>query len=76
MVVYAENDSKQASAARGRILSGANVVILTGVLQAVKEIEKMYEAASKVQDRAAEYSVAWKEFKRYTDALPQEAWIS
>lgn len=48
----------------------------TGVLRAVKEIEKMYEAASKVQDRAAEYSVAWKEFKRYTDALPQEAWIS
>lgn len=48
----------------------------TGVLQAVKEIEKMYEAASEVQDRAAEYSAAWKEFKRYTDALPQEAWIS
>lgn len=48
----------------------------TGVLQAVKEIEKMYEAASKEQDRAAEYSAAWKEFKRYTDALPQEAWIS
>lgn len=48
----------------------------TGVLQAVKEIEKMYEAASKEQDRAAEYSAARKEFKRYTDALPQEAWIS
>lgn len=47
----------------------------TGVLQAVKEIEKLYEAASKEQGRTAKYSVAWKEFERYTDALPQEAWI-
>lgn len=48
----------------------------TGVLQAVKEIEKLYEEASKEQGETAKYSVAWKEFERYTNALPQEAWIS
>ncbi len=48
----------------------------TGILQAVKEIEKLYEKASKQHDRYAEWSKEWKEFKRYTDALPQEAWIS
>lgn len=47
----------------------------TGVLQVVKEIEKLYEAASKEQGRTAEYSVAWREFERYTSALPSEAWI-
>lgn len=47
----------------------------TGYLQVVKEIEKLYEAASKEQGRYAEYSKAWIEFERYTDALPQEAWI-
>lgn len=48
----------------------------TGVLQAVKEIEKLYEAASLEQGIYAEYSKAWKDFDRYADALPQEAWLS
>lgn len=48
----------------------------TGILQVVKEIEKLYEAASMEQGLYAEYSKAWMEFERYTDALPQEAWIS
>ena len=47
----------------------------TGYLQVVKEIERMYEEASKQQGRYAEYSKEWKEFERYTDALPPEAWI-
>lgn len=48
----------------------------TGVLQAIREIEKLYEAASEEQGFYAEYSKEWKEFERYTDALPQEAWIA
>lgn len=48
----------------------------TGVLQAVKEIEKLYDAAQKKQGNYAEYSKEWKEFERCTDALPQEAWIA
>lgn len=48
----------------------------TGILQAVREIEKLYEAASNEQGLYAEYSQAWKDFEQYTDALPQEAWIS
>lgn len=47
----------------------------TGYLQVVKEIERLYEDAEKQQDRYAEYSKEWKEFERYTDALPKEAWI-
>lgn len=47
----------------------------TGYLQVVKKIEKLYEEASKQQGRYAEYSKGWKEFERFTDALPQEAWI-
>ena len=47
----------------------------TGHIQTVKEIERLYEEASKQQDRFAEYSKEWKEFERYTDALPPEAWI-
>ena len=47
----------------------------TGHIQTVKEIERMYEEARKQQDRFAEYSKEWKEFERYTDALPQESWI-
>lgn len=43
----------------------------TGYIQIAKEIEKIYEAAI----GNAEYSKEWKEFERYTDALPQEAWI-
>lgn len=48
----------------------------TGILQVVKEIEKLYESASKEQGFYAEYSKEWKEFERYTDALPREAWIT
>ena len=44
-------------------------------LQTIKEIERLYEAASKEQGITAKYSTEWKEFERYTDALPQEAWI-
>ena len=47
----------------------------TGHIQTVKEIERLYEEASKQQDRFAEYSKEWKEFERYIDALPPEAWI-
>ena len=47
----------------------------TGHLQAVKEIEKLYEAVSKDEWSRHEYSKASREWKRYTDALPQEAWI-
>lgn len=48
----------------------------TGHLQVVKEIEKLYEAAAAEQGRYAEYSKEWREFERYTDALPPEAWIA
>lgn len=48
----------------------------TGILQIVKKIEELYEAASNKQGSYAEYSREWREFERYTDALPQEAWIA
>lgn len=48
----------------------------TGILQAVKEIERLYEAASSEQGIYAEYSKAWKEFDQYTESLPPEAWVS
>lgn len=48
----------------------------TGHLQAVKEIEKLYEAAAAKQGWGAEHSKKRKEFERYTDALPPEAWIA
>ena len=48
----------------------------TGYLQVVKEIERLYEAASEQEGRFAEYSKEWKEYERYTDALPPEAWIA
>lgn len=47
----------------------------TGHIQTVKEIEKLYAEASKQQEWA-EYSKEWKEFERYTNALPPEAWIA
>ena len=47
----------------------------TGILQAVKEIDRLYEAAQAEQGRWAEYSEEWKEFDRYADALPQEVLI-
>ena len=48
----------------------------TGVLQTVKEIEKLYDTAQEKQGNYAEYSKEWEEFDRYADALPQEAWIA
>ena len=48
----------------------------TGYLQVVKEIEKLYEVAAAEQGRYAKYSKEWREFERYTDALPPEAWIA
>lgn len=47
----------------------------TGFLQTIKEIERLYETASKEQGITAKYSTEWKEFERYADALPQETWI-
>lgn len=47
----------------------------TGYIKTIKEIEKLYEKASKQKGLYANYSKEWKEFERYTDALPQEAWI-
>lgn len=48
----------------------------TGYLQAVKEIEKLYEATSKDEWTRHEYSKESREWKRYTDMLPPEAWIA
>lgn len=48
----------------------------TGHLQAVKEIEKLYEEASKEENRKYDWNKASIEWKRYTDALPREAWIA
>lgn len=48
----------------------------TGVLKAIKETEKLYEKASSIQGYYAEYSKEWKEFDRYAENLPQEAWIA
>lgn len=53
------------------ILRGQN----TGYLQAVKEIERLYEETVKDEWSRKEYSKASREWKRYTDALPPEAWI-
>lgn len=47
----------------------------TGYLQVVKEIEKLYEDASKDKWSRCEYSKESREWERYTDALPSEAWI-
>lgn len=47
----------------------------TGVLQTVKEIEKLYEQATEEQWCYAQHSKAWQKFERCTDALPQMAWI-
>lgn len=48
----------------------------TGYLQTVKEIEKMYEAVSADMYSRYEYSKESRDWKRYTDMLPQEAWIA
>ena len=47
----------------------------TGYLQTVKEIERLYEDASRQQGIMKEYSKEWMKFERFTDALPPEAWI-
>ena len=48
----------------------------TGYLQAVKEIEKLYEEASNEWNRHNDWGKGAREWRRYTDALPQEAWIA
>lgn len=48
----------------------------TGYLQAVKEIERLYEEVSKDEWSRRENSKASIEWRRYTDALPSEAWIA
>lgn len=48
----------------------------TGYLQVVKEIEELYEEASKDCWSRNDWSKQSMEWKRYTDALPQEAWIA
>ncbi len=47
----------------------------TGYLQAVKEIERLYEEVSKDQWSREKWSKESREWERYTNALPQEAWI-
>ena len=47
----------------------------TGYLQAVKEIEKLYEAVTK-DGWTSKYGKESTEWERYTDALPPEAWIA
>lgn len=47
----------------------------TGYLQTVRKIEKMYEAVSADMYSRHKWSEESQDWKRYTDALPQEAWI-
>ncbi len=47
----------------------------TGYIQVIKEIERLYEEASEDEYSRQEWSKASREWKRYTDALPPEAWI-
>ena len=44
----------------------------SGYLQAVKEIDRLYNAS---QGTWSEWDRANVDWKMYTDALPQEAWI-
>lgn len=48
----------------------------TGYLQAVKEIEKLYDEVSKDEWSRHKYSKASRVWKQYTDTLPPEAWIA
>lgn len=48
----------------------------TGVLQTVREIERLYKQVTECREMSSDYGVALKEFGRCVDALPQEAWIS
>lgn len=47
----------------------------TGCLQTVTEINKLYEEASKDSWSRKDWSNESREWKRYTDALPPEAWV-
>lgn len=47
----------------------------TGYMQAVKEINRLYEDVSKNEWSRNDWSKASKEWERYTDALPPETWI-
>lgn len=48
----------------------------TGYLQVAREIERLYEAVSQDGWTREEYSKESREWKHFTDALPQEAWIA
>ena len=48
----------------------------TGYQQVVKEIERLYENASRDGWSRMDYSKESQEWKQYTDALPAEAWIA
>lgn len=47
----------------------------TGYLQVVKEIEKLYEEVSEDAWSRDKWSKQSREWERYTDTLPAEAWI-
>lgn len=47
----------------------------TGYLQVVKEIEKLYDEVAADEWSRRKWSKESAEWKRYTDALPPEAWI-
>lgn len=47
----------------------------TGYLQAVTEINRLYEEASEDEWSRRDWSKESKEWDRYTDALPPEAWV-
>ncbi len=48
----------------------------TGLMQTVKEIEKLYAAVTEDEWVRKDWSRPSAEWRRYTDALPQEAWIA
>lgn len=48
----------------------------TGYLQVVKEIEKLYDAVSADRWTRDDWSKESRDWERYTDALPPEAWIA
>lgn len=47
----------------------------TGYIQTVKEIERLYAEMDKDIWSRSRYSKEYREWERYTDALPQEVWI-
>lgn len=48
----------------------------TGILQAVKEIEKLYEEVSADSYSRNEWSKESRDWELYTETLPREAWIA